>query len=108
MPEPASSVESLPSVCVTGTDQGCLLEITGRMTRQLLDHARDLVYAQTKPATCLTVRVADAVPTGELVAMLIAVRRHLARSGSTVYVDDPQQLLPLRSDADGRLTPIRR
>jgi hypothetical protein len=40
--------------------------------------------------------------------MLIGVRRHLARAGSTLHIDDPQQSLPLQSDADGRLTLVRR
>lgn len=103
MSNPPAELDQLPSVSVTWTDQGCLLELSGRMTRQLLDHARDLVYAQTKPATCLTVRLQNTVFTRDLMAMLIAARRHLALSGSNLRIEDPEASLPVQSDETGRL-----
>jgi hypothetical protein len=100
--------DRVASVSVSWTDDGTVLELNGRMTRQLLDHARELVFTQMKPATCLTVRVRDTRMTRDLLTMLIAIRRHLARDGSVVRIDDPGDALGLEADADGRLLPARR
>lgn len=108
MPETSSSDAPPATVNISCTEQGCRLELTGRMTRPLLDHARDLVLAQTKPATRLTIRFVDSVLTRDLVAMLVAIRRHLARSGSTLHIEDPDESLPLTADDEGRLSVARR
>lgn len=108
MPERTPADVELPTVSVISTEQGCVLEMTGRMTHQLLEHARDLVNAQTRPTTRLTVRLVDTVLTPELIAMLIATRRQLARIDSSLHIEDPSGTLPLASDAAGHLTLARR
>lgn len=78
----------LPTVDVSWSEDGCLLELTGHVNQQLLDHARDVVYAQTKPNTTLVVRLRRAIVTHELLAMLDTARRLLAGQGSSLEVDD--------------------
>lgn len=92
--ETESAETDLPTVDVSWSETGCLLEFTGRMNQRLLDHARDLVYAQTKPNTRLVVRFRRTVVTGELLAMLIAARRFLSGHGSSLEIQDPDLGLP--------------
>ena len=99
----SSSSAELATIDVTWSETGCVLEFSGRVTRQLLDHARDLVYAQPKPHNRLTVRFRDAVLTRDLVGTLIAARRYLALSGCELEIDDPDaRLAPLTRNAQLR------
>jgi hypothetical protein len=91
---PVERADTLPRIEVSWTSDGCLLEMTGRLTHSLLDHARDLVYAQTRPGTCLTVRLDRPVVTRDLIAMLVAARRYLRRAGSRFVVEAPDVVLP--------------
>lgn len=82
------------AVEVAWSDEGCQLSLRGRLSLPLLDHARDLVYAHTRPLTSLTVRLERAVVTRDVVRMLIATRRYLAGSGARFLVQDPDRTLP--------------
>jgi hypothetical protein len=88
------AADELPQFEVSWTSDGCQLQMAGLLTHSLLDHARDLVYAQTRPGTCLTVRLADAVITRDMVAMLIGARRYLHGIGSRLVVDASDVALP--------------
>jgi hypothetical protein len=108
MPKFSSETDELPSVNVTWSEQECLLELSGRMSRRLLGHARDLVYARIKPASCLTVRLRNTVLTRDLMSMLIGARRYLARSGGTLRIEDPVAALPLHVLTDAQMRSMRR
>jgi hypothetical protein len=93
-PSAVQPPEEPGAVEVAWSDEGCQLNLRGRLSSQLLDHARDLVYAHTRPLTSLTVRLERTVVTRDVVRMLIATRRYLTSAGTRFLVQDPDAALP--------------